>query len=113
MKQTGHGEYPLLLDRIQSNNLSEVQKLLEEGEDPNVQCMFGWTPLHQAASTGAIEYVELLLKHGADPKYLDSRGYSSLGLVNEAVEKEDYRENSPYKEDFESCRKILSEAIWK
>jgi ankyrin repeat protein len=41
--------------------------LLERGADPNVAQAGGWTPLHQAATQGKREVVDLLLAHGASP----------------------------------------------
>ena len=107
--KTGDGEVPLLLSEIMNNNLEKVKKLLEKGEHPEVQDMFGVTPLQFASAHGAVEYVELLLKYGADPKRLDYRGYSSLGIVTESVKKED---NPCFKQDFRKCEELLRDAIW-
>ena len=42
--------------------------LLEQGVDPNLQRTRGWRPLHHAlARDNALETIELLLDHGADP----------------------------------------------
>lgn len=41
--------------------------LLAGGADPNVWDRFGWSPLHQAVSTGNVMVIEALLAGGADP----------------------------------------------
>ncbi|NXI41960.1 CDN2B inhibitor, partial [Galbula dea] len=48
----------------------EVQRLLEEGADPNGTNSFGRTPL-QVMMMGSPRVAELLLRHGADPNRPD------------------------------------------
>ena len=43
-----------------------IQCLLDAGANVNAVDADGWTPLHWACSTGFIEGVVLLLKHGAE-----------------------------------------------
>ena len=43
-----------------------VRKFLDDGMDPNVQDIAGWTALKFAAANGNLRLVELLLDRGAD-----------------------------------------------
>ena len=49
-----------------SVQVSVVRLLLERGADINARDATGWTPLHQASYSGAVEVVRLLLENGAD-----------------------------------------------
>jgi len=62
---------------IQSGNLSLVQYLLSNGADPNQMTQWG-TALHLAASLGAKEILDEILRHGADLEALDSFGRTPL-----------------------------------
>jgi hypothetical protein len=55
-----------------------VTVLLELGADVNHTADGRGTPLHYAAAVGNLETAHLLLKHGADPWILNSRGQSPL-----------------------------------
>lgn len=57
----------LLIEAVNRGDVDRVQRLLEQGADPNVCEYWGWTPLHCAAQIGRVDIVELLLRHGADP----------------------------------------------
>ncbi len=46
--------------------LEEVERLLEEGENPNQTDIDGEGPLHAAARWGQVDVLELLLSHGAN-----------------------------------------------
>ena len=41
----------------------------------------GWTFLHQLALAGSATHVDLLLKHGADPKARTNHGMTALQLA--------------------------------
>ena len=60
------------------NNGSVFRLLLEHGADINLQDEEGWTPLHEASFSGALEVVHLLLEHGADVEPKDSNGMTAL-----------------------------------
>ncbi len=47
--------------------LEILEILLEAGADPNIQSVDGTTALHTASLRGMTDFVELLLKYGADP----------------------------------------------
>ncbi|ABC77043.1 ankyrin repeat domain-containing protein [Syntrophus aciditrophicus] len=54
-----------LMKAVKSQNLSKIEKLLEEGADANAGRDL--KPLHYAAEHGPTEIVILLLTHGANP----------------------------------------------
>jgi ankyrin repeat protein len=49
----------------QRGDLVRAKELLAAGADPNVKTSFGHFPLHEAASSGEKDMVELLLANGA------------------------------------------------
>ncbi len=51
------------------NDIEEVDKLLEDGLDPNVQNDDGLTALHYAIFIEHFEIADLLIKHGANYEY--------------------------------------------
>lgn len=59
-----------------------VKTLLERGADPNIEVIvYGQletSPLIAAAAVGSYTSVKLLIEHGADINYKDSRGYTAL-----------------------------------
>ncbi|XP_020840023.1 2-5A-dependent ribonuclease [Phascolarctos cinereus] len=59
-------KYCPLIQAVKKGDIGLVQKLLEEGEDVNVQVEGGWTPLHNAVKEGHKDIVQLLLEKGAD-----------------------------------------------
>ena len=61
--------------------------LLRAGANPN-EGAHGYTPLMNAASWVDLTAVQLLLKHGADPKLRNSRGQVALDVVGLAGGKE-------------------------
>lgn len=56
------------------HSTQSVRLLLDEGADVNAPQAGGYTPLHQAASAGRREIVDLLLERGANPAQLCNRG---------------------------------------
>lgn len=64
-----------------TNNLELVQKLLEDGADPNTSDEHRRSPLHIAACRGYKEIIHCLVTHGADPNIRDSLGNTPLHLA--------------------------------
>ena len=62
---------------------SVVRFLLEHGADVNGQDLDGWTPLHVASISGALEVVRLLLEHGADVEAKKNDGNTALQVATD------------------------------
>lgn len=61
-----------------------AQVLLEHGADPNVaESSTGSTPLHDAARTGFVDTVRLLVKFQADPQARDNANRLPIDLAAE------------------------------
>ncbi len=56
---------PLFL-AVKNQSLNDISDLLAKGADCNIANEKGWTCLHEAATTGPGEMLELLIKHGAN-----------------------------------------------
>jgi ankyrin repeat protein len=57
---------PELYQAVMLHDTLRVQRLLDEGIDPNERSPFGWAPLHQAMECD-LAICKSLLDHGADP----------------------------------------------
>ncbi|KAF0988696.1 hypothetical protein HZS_328, partial [Henneguya salminicola] len=73
-------------------DLTEINKCLTNGADPNVRDHAGWTPLvfniflsdkHEAVLHGHIEIAHTLIKHGAD---VNARGLGGRIPIEDAIE---------------------------
>ncbi len=60
-----------------------VQLLVARGADVNATSHGGWTPLHLAASRGAVGFLHLLLAHGADQAAAADGGKSAADIATE------------------------------
>ncbi len=79
-------------DKPKRDEIAQILgELLRAGADPNVVWEDGSALMHAVAS-GAIEVVEVMLEHGADPRFRNSAGHSAHHWCREA-----------------SVRKLLSE----
>ena len=58
-----------------------VRFLLEQGADPNIRDLFGWSPLMYASAGGQIEVARMLLEEGADPNIEDLNKPGETALV--------------------------------
>jgi len=72
-----------LAEAVSNGNLSEVIRLLQAGEDPNVQDFVGETPLFEAAASGDIDIMAALMLNGADPM---TRSHSEM-IAEDIAEK--------------------------
>mmetsp|Transcript_95497 Transcript_95497/g.212409 ORF Transcript_95497/g.212409 Transcript_95497/m.212409 type:complete len:359 (-) Transcript_95497:11-1087(-) len=77
-------EPPLLL-AIQTGDLSEIMRLLQERADPNASDMLGETPLFEAAALGNAGIVAALLHHSADPGKTAVSGMTPSDLAPNAT----------------------------
>ncbi len=75
------GEIPDLHRAIESADDGRVAKLITEGADVNEKNTISQTPLMLAADRKNVGVVELLLKHGANPKANDRMGLTPLHYV--------------------------------
>lgn len=84
-----YGDTTDLLDAISSEDRDEVERLLQEGVDPNktdIPPSNYWSfweisarrPLAIACGTGNLEIVQLLIEYGATAEYIDHTGWSPL-----------------------------------
>ena len=60
-----------LLKAVKRGNFYEVQRLFNEGADPDVRHFLGWTALHVATVNRQSEIVKFLLEKGANPDISD------------------------------------------
>jgi ankyrin repeat protein len=58
--------------------------LIEHGADVNARQQAGFTPLHEAAASGKLEFAHLFLDHGADVNAKTDDGKTALTLAIEA-----------------------------
>ncbi|XP_042341551.1 cyclin-dependent kinase 4 inhibitor B [Plectropomus leopardus] len=70
------------LQVMMMGSTSVAQMLLKHGADPNVaDGSTGSTPLHDAARTGFLDTVRLLVQHLADPQARDNNNYRPVDLA--------------------------------
>jgi ankyrin repeat protein len=60
-----------------------VRALLEGGSDTKVLSACGGTPLHEAAASGGVEIIALLLNHGVDPAIVSQTGDTALSIARQ------------------------------
>jgi len=71
----------MLIRKHDWHDYEGVRYLLESGADPNYQRQRGWLAIHHAiARDNALEIIDLLLDHGADPTLLKD-GASAVALA--------------------------------
>lgn len=68
-----------LLAAAEAGELAEVRSLLDQGASVNAKDECGWTALQLAIGEGFSEIVELLLRHGAEPRSVDNDGWRPRG----------------------------------
>ncbi|XP_020647292.1 cyclin-dependent kinase 4 inhibitor D [Pogona vitticeps] len=62
-------------------NIFVAQELLKEGAHPNVQDESGTTPAHDAARTGFLDTLKILVEYGADVNVPDASGSLPLHVA--------------------------------
>jgi ankyrin repeat protein/mono/diheme cytochrome c family protein len=68
----------VLFQAIRRGDTTLLKDILRRGTPPDVRSRDGTTPLMIAALHGSAEMVELLLKHGADPRITNDRDVTAL-----------------------------------
>lgn len=63
---------------ILKGTYKNVERLLQQGAEPNISDEYGYTPLIHATATHRTDVVELLLKNNADPNLIDITGSTAL-----------------------------------
>jgi hypothetical protein len=93
LAQTPPGErelrvYAGLHDAAARGDVAEIEKLIGEGEKPNIQDSRSRTPLHVAAFLRQYAAARALLRLGADPNALDAERYDviTIAAVNNDLE---------------------------
>ncbi len=67
---------------IHNNEIETIQKMLDDGFDPNIDLFEGKTALHISAGLDNIAIVKLLLEHKAVPDTADNNGDTPLMLAS-------------------------------
>ena len=80
--------YAGLHDAAARGDAAEIEKLIAEGEKPNIQDASSRTPLHVAAFLRKHEAARTLLRLGANPNALDAERYDiiTIAAVNNDLE---------------------------
>jgi ankyrin repeat protein len=86
LAQTPPGErelriYAGLHDAAARGDVAEIEKLIGEGEKPNIQDARSRTPLHVAAFLRQYAAAGALLRLGADPNALDAERYDVITIA--------------------------------
>lgn len=77
------------LQVMMMGSLAVAQLLLKSGADPNVRdCSTGATPLHDAARTGFLDTVRLLVQFQADPNAKDNKNCRPIDIAKQSNNKE-------------------------
>ncbi|AGA30701.1 ankyrin repeat domain-containing protein [Singulisphaera acidiphila] len=76
----------ILLRKADCHHFEAIKWLLEQGVDPNLMTRWGRTALHNALlSDNALEIIEVLLDHGADPTLQGDSGHGYRGPSQSSV----------------------------
>lgn len=62
-------------------NIFVAEELLKQGASPNVQDESGTAPAHDAARTGFLDTLRILVEHGADVNIPDASGSLPLHIA--------------------------------
>ena len=73
--------YAGLHDAAARGDTAEIEKLIAEGEKPNIQDSKSRTPLHVAVFQRKHDAARTLLKHGANPNALDAQRYDVITIA--------------------------------
>jgi ankyrin repeat protein len=73
--------YAGLHDAAARGDVAEIEKLIAEGEKPNIQDANSRTPLHVAAFLRKHAAAQALIRLGADPNALDAQRYDIITIA--------------------------------
>jgi ankyrin repeat protein len=73
--------YAGLHDAAARGDAAEIEKLIAEGEKPNIQDSKSRTPLHVAVFLRKHDAARALLKHGANPNAFDAERYDIITIA--------------------------------
>ena len=73
--------YAGLHDAAARGDVAEIEKLIAEGEKPNIQDANSRTPLHVAAFLAKHDAARALLRLGADPNARDAQRYDIITIA--------------------------------
>ena len=79
-----------LLEAVSSQNLIEIEKAIENGEDINISNVHGWTATMFAITINNLEILQYLINHEADLNLQNDDGNTVLMLAAAEV-KETFR----------------------
>lgn len=68
--------------KLPAGEAAALDELLQRGAHVNAVDQRGWTPLHEAARAGRVDFLQLLVRHGAAP---DMRTTTITGLGGTAL----------------------------
>ena len=71
------------LSQCSAEVIDGLKALLKGGANPMTLSELGGTPLHEAATGGSTELIELLLEYKVDPSIKSKEGVTALDLAKE------------------------------
>lgn len=100
-----------LPEELNTNNYEQMKTLLNDGADPNAECL-GITPLIEAVCSCNKNAIQLLLEHNADTEKRDAygRGPVEIACNNQACIEP---ENTEVYNDYEEIKNLIIDAYWK
>jgi len=81
----GQNHWSPLLHAIHKGQIHSIEALLDGGADINRLSGDGITPLMMAAGYGYTDIVQLLLRHGANPRIADGGGFRAIDVAAAGV----------------------------
>lgn len=75
-----------MMNAAKQNDMEGVAYAIEQGINVNMHDGDGWSPIMWAAMHGSVDLVQLLLRNGANPDFVDANGVSVQDLAPEHTE---------------------------
>lgn len=67
-----------IFEAVERENVKQVRTFIANGENINIQDIYGWTLLHVVAANGNEIIASILISNGADINAIDNHGYTPL-----------------------------------